>query len=211
MRKLSCRAMTLTSVRSHWFPPGLQGAFIPKVSWMMPQMCQVLVPGTGKCFAIWKKDLWRHTYGFWIPWILWLSPKCHPMSLKETLGRCHKHTDWGHTVGMAMWRWDRDWGDGAKEPIPSSTVSRGKWDPSYWIVDVWPPQLWEKTLLLFQAPWFVVICYSSRRKVFSLQPGVGHLLLKKSTLSWNHSSHHCSQKGVSEEETQSQSHHWPKE
>lgn len=109
-----------------------------------------------------------------------VGPTSNDRCLYKEEGKVRTH---GHTQGRGpRARGGRNWNDAARSQgaarIARDTRSRerpGTNSPSKpaertnpansVVADFWPPQLWKNKFLLFQATWFVVLCYSSPRKL----------------------------------------------
>ena len=65
------------------------------------------------------------------------------------------------------WGWQPPEAENGKEgPLPKSLQK----ELNTLITEFWPPELWENKLLLFEATKFVVICYSSHKKLTQREP-----------------------------------------
>lgn len=119
----------------------------------------------------------------WLSWIIWVGPECthkwpHKREIKEDLTGRRRHTE------KTMWRWKQrlDWWDHQLDQQPPEAEKQrvdsplrppegGKLcphldgGPDIPTPDFWIPELEENKILLFQSIKFVLICYSSHRKL----------------------------------------------
>lgn len=119
----------------------------------------------------------------WLSWIIWVGPECthkwpHKREVKGDLTGRRRHTE------KTMWRWKQrlDWWAHQLDQQPPETEKQrvdsplrppegGKLcphlegGPDIPTPDFWIPELEENKILLFQSIRFLLICYSSHRKL----------------------------------------------